>query len=428
MDTARSTALKILIEYDKKGVFPNLSLKNHLREIENERDRKFISALVYGVIEKRRILDYYIDVVSSVKIKKINVAVINILRMGLYQLIFLSTPTSAACNTSVELAKKTGQYKSAGFVNAILRKLSTEYSNICPPQNDAVKFSVGDSVFNKLSCSLGYDGAISFLNTHLDDKRIFIAVNTCKVSCDDLIKLLDVEGTTASKTDYSNLLSVELGTPIENSSAYKMGLFHVLGLPSYLAVRALSPCENDNIIDMCAAPGGKTFTIAYFCSDNTEIKAFDVHEHKIKNLKNDCIRLSLKSVKPVLHDSCVFNSKYVGSADKILCDVPCSGLGMLFKKPDIRYNDIDYDSIIDVQYKILSNAGMYLKSGGRLVYSTCTVNSDENIGIVERFVRDNHDFIIDNSVDIYNGNFGEYTFLPQNDKTDGFYICVLVKK
>lgn len=428
MDIARSTALKILIEYDKKGVFPNLSIKRNLRTVESERDRKFISVLVYGVIEKKRLLDYYIDKVSGVRIKKINVAVINILRMGLYQIMFLSTPSGAACNTSVELAKKTGQYKSTGFVNAILRKLSVEYTNIKSSDDPLIEFSVCDTVFEALVSSLGYEGAVSFLTASLDDKKIFIAVNTCKISSNDLIKLLKLEQTVATETEFSNLLCVELGTPIEMSAAFKSGLFHVVGLPSYLAAYVLAPQDNDRIIDMCAAPGGKTFSIAYLSSDKASIRAFDVHEHKVDNLKRDCKRLALKSVQPILSDSSVFDNKYVESADRILCDVPCSGLGMLLKKPDIKYNDIDYTSLIDTQYKILSNAGIYLKHGGRLIYSTCTVNKNENRGVIDLFIRENPDFYIDSSVEIYKKNFGEYTFLPQNDKTDGFYICVLAKK
>ena len=428
MDISRNTALNILIEYDKSGSFPNLSLKKHLRSVVSERDRAFSSAIVYGVIEKKFLLDYYISRVSSVKIKKINTVVLNILRMGLYQIIFMSTPESAACNTSVDLAKKNGQIKSAAFVNAILRKLAKTYKEIDVESDSmlSVKHSVGDCVFNVLVNTFGIDGFVDYITSDID-KSIYIAVNTCKICSSDLIKLLSIEGVCCETTTFDGLLKIKGALSVEESSAFKSGLYHIIGLPSYLAARALSPRSSEVIYDMCSAPGGKTFAIAYMSHDKGKITAFDIHEHKILNLKRDLSRLSLRSVTPVLCDSSENNKKFYGSADKVLCDVPCSGIGMLHKKPDIKYNTIDFASLTNVQYSILCNAAMYLKSGGRLVYSTCTVNPDENDRIVDRFISENSNFSIDNNVEIYNGNFGTHTFLPQIDKTDGFYIAVLKK-
>ena len=427
MDIARKTVLNILIEYDKAGVFPNLSLKKYLRQIASERDRAFVSALLYGVLEKRILLDYYISKVSSVKIKKINVAVINILRMGLYQIAFMSTPSSAACNTSVDLAKNCGQYKSAAFVNAILRKLSSEYENIAQPDDKCVKYSVSPDIADVIISSIGEDGFDRLMQYQPDDRSVYIAVNTNKISADKLISLLKLEGVTATYTDFDGLLKASSASFIENSSAFKAGLYHVVGLPSFICAKTLSPSAGENVIDMCAAPGGKTFTLSYLSDDAADIRAFDLHEHKIKNLKDDCKRLGIKSVKCDVNDSSVFNPALVDFADKILCDVPCSGLGMIFNKPDIKYNSVDFESLTELQYKILSNAARYLKKGGTLIYSTCTINSSENEGVVSRLISENKEIYFSENTYIYNEKCGEYTFLPHVDNTDGFYIAVLKK-
>jgi 16S rRNA (cytosine967-C5)-methyltransferase len=179
---------------------------------------------------------------------------------------------------------------------------------------------------------------------------------------------------------------------------------------------------------MCAAPGGKTFTLSYLSDDSAHINAFDLHEHKVKNLMEDCKRLGIKSIRCSTKDSSVFDPSLISSADKILCDVPCSGLGMIFSKPDIKYNTVDFESLTGVQYKILSNAAQYLKKGGTLVYSTCTINSSENEDVVKRLISDNQEIYLSENTYIYNTIGGEYTFLPHVDNTDGFYIAVLKKR
>lgn len=428
IDIARNTALNVLIEYDKLGVFPNLSLKKHLREIKSTKDKNFICALVYGVIEKRFLLDYYISKFSSVKIKKINVVVINILRLGLYQIMFLSTPSSAACNTSVELAKKNGQYKSSGFVNAVLRKLSQNYLDIEAPKDLSIKYSIEKNIVDNLIYSLGIDGAEAFLQHTYDNKSMYISVNSLKISDEELIELFSKKDISCEKTGYKGLIKITSSFDIENSYEYKNGLFHVISLPSFVAAKVINPSKDEKILDMCSAPGGKLFTMAYMCNDSAFIKAFDMHEHKISNLIDSCKRLSIKNVQPNLKNCCEYDESLFEFADKILCDVPCSGLGMIFKKPDIKYNAIDFNDLEHIQYKILANASRYLIKGGRLVYSTCTVNADENEKLINEFLKENPSFSIDESVEIYNGKYGQYTFLPHIDGTDGFFITVLKRQ
>lgn len=428
IDVARNTALNVLIEYEKQGVFPNLALKKHLRDIKSHKDKNFICALVYGVIEKRILLDYYISKISSVKIKKINVVVINILRLGLYQIMFLSTPSSAACNTSVELAKKNGQYKSSGFVNAILRKLSQNYKSIEIPNDFSVKYSVDRSIVDILIASLGDKGTEDLLSYVYDNKSMYVSVNTLKITVDEFIELLTDKSISCEKTDFNGLVKITSSFDVESSEEYKKGYFHAISLPSFVAAKILEPAKDETILDMCSAPGGKLFTMSYMSRDLAKIKAFDMHEHKISNLANGCKRLSIKNAVPMLKNCCEYDDNLFESADKILCDVPCSGLGMIFKKPDIKYNSVDFEDLMRTQYEILGNSSKYLKRGGRLVYSTCTININENEKIIEKFLKDNPDYSIDYNVEIYNGNFGQYTFLPHIDNTDGFFITVLKRQ
>lgn len=432
MDMIRKEALEILIEYDRSGTYPNLALKSHLRKLNCVRDKKFITALVYGVIEKRLLLDYYIAAVSSIKLSKINIVVTNILRMGLYQIIFMSIPKSAACNTSVNLAKNNGQYKSAGFINAILRKLSDTYTDIKLPskknkQYYSVKYSISDVIVNKLISTLGENGFERFMECA--DKRensCFIVVNTLKTDADSLISILIDEGLNVSKTSFNELIKINGHFDVEHSQSFKRGLYHVIGYPSYIAAKSIDPKSGEEIFDMCAAPGGKTFAIYNLSKGKAHVTAFDLHKHKTDNIKKDCERLGFKNIDVITADSSLTNDKYLQKADKILCDVPCSGLGMIFKKPDIKYNDINFETLVTTQLAILKNAADYLKVGGKIVYSTCTVNYEENRGLIDCFLKNDSRFALDDT-EIYDGNVGDVQFLPDRNDSDGFYIAVLKK-
>ena len=434
MDKIRKIALDILIEYERENTYTNLSLKKHLRNIENERDKKFISALVYGVIEKKIFLDFYISKFSSVKLKKINVVVLTILRMGFYQLQFMNVPQSAACNTSVTLAKTNGQYKSAGFVNAILRKLATDFDKVVLPEKNtieylSVKYSISQKNAQKLIDTFGLNGFVEFMdNINSSVNYLYAAVNTKKVNSSELIEQLEKNGIVANLTEFDGLIKISSGFNIENSDCFKKGLFHIIGYTSYIAAMAAKPDNNQVVYDVCSAPGGKTFAIAYKTNNTNKIYSFDLHEHKIANVKNSCERLGLENIVCSVMDATCFNESLVESADVVLCDVPCSGLGMIFKKPDIKYKDIDFDSIVCTQKKILSNASKYLKNSGKLIYSTCTVNKEENIDVINEFLNDNSDFYLDTDYEIYKNQKGQALILPDENHSEGFYVAVLSKK
>lgn len=427
-DIARKTAFGILLDYEKKGTYPHLALKSKLRDIESRLDRSFVTNIVYGTIAKKLTLDYYVSKVSSVRLSKIDLINLTALRMGLYQIIYMSVPASAACNTSVELVKKNGMSKSAGFVNAILRRLSAEYRNIAFPQDETeracVEYSVSKDVYRLLTDSIGADAAKSILT--VEDHLIYAAVNTLKTNVKSLIRALKEQGVDA-EPDMDGLIRFP-SCGVEGLTAFQNGLFHVIGKPSYISARLFAPEEGQTAIDMCSAPGGKAFTAAYLSNDKSRILAYDLHKHKIGNIMSSAKRLGLKSVIASQADGTVYNGDLSGTADRVLCDVPCSGLGIIPKKPDIRYKSIDCSSLTETQLAILKNGASYLKNGGRLVYSTCTVNTAENRGVIDRFLEEYDQFEIDKSVHIYDNVYGEKLFLPDGSVNEGFYIAVLKKR
>ena len=428
---SRKIALDALIDFEKNNTYLNLTLNKYLQKVTLQRDKTFISALVYGTVENRNLLDYYISGVSSVKLKKINKVVLNILRLGLYQLLFMSVPVSAACNTSVELAKTNGQYKSSGFVNAILRKLSIKENlkqlpSVSTDEYYKIKYSLSDSVFEALSKTLGLKRLEEFFDNGklcLDD--YYAAVNTHKIDAQSLLILLNNQGVNATTSDIEGLIKINGSFDVQNNNCFKEGLCHIIGYPSFITARTMQISNNQTAIDMCSCPGGKTMTVSYHSDKKSRIYAFDYYENKISLFKQRLLTYGLKNIIPTVKDGTVYDDTYEQSADKVLCDVPCSCLGMIFKKPDIKFSQIDFETLIETQKKILDNAARYVKKGGRLVYSTCTVNSQENEGNVKRFLSKHTEFVIDNECEIIKGVFGTHLFMPCDKFAEAFYIAVL---
>ena len=425
----RQAAFEILIGFEKRGTYANLALKNKLRDIPSAQDRSFVTSLVYGTIERKLTLDYYISKASSVKLKKISPVNITILRMGLYQILFMNVPESAACNTSVELAKKNGSRKSTGFINAVLRRLAETHKSIelpdDPTKRISVEYSVDTGVYKTIADSIGADEAKKLLNTR--DTDIYAAVNTLKISEDELIEKLKAEGADPERTDLEGLIRFS-GRSVEGLEAFNDGLMHIIGKPSYVAAMLFAPAEGQTAIDVCAAPGGKSFVAAYRSNDKASILAFELHNQRVQGIMSNALRLGVKSVRAAQADGTVLNNELIDIADTVLCDVPCSGFGVIPQKPDIKYKSADFDSLVSTQYAILKNSAEYLKSGGRLVYSTCTVNNAENGGVIRKFLSANKQFEIDKTAHIYDNVYGEKLFLPGNGINEGFYIAVLKKR
>lgn len=438
---AREVTLKILLEFENEEAYSNLLLNSKLNSIEmSDLDKAFVTRLVYGVITYQRTLDYIISKLSKVKIKKISKPILNILRMGLYQLHYLDKiPNSATVNESVKLAKKYGHQASANFVNALLRNASKKakddfFEDIRDKKEKlAIYYSYPDWIVDLYEKQYGIERTEKILMANDEELIDCIRVNTLKITREDLLNNLkdfDVkEGRTKDifyTKDIKRLLA---------SDFFKDGLFTVQDEAPSLVGHIINPQEGEEILDICAAPGGKTTHLAQLSNDKANITAFELHEHRCKLIKDLCIRLGIKSVRVVQKDATIFDENLIEKFDKIVADVPCSGLGVIRRKPDIKWNtkEEDIKELVEIQYKILTNASKYLKKGGTLVYSTCTNNKKENDDVVNRFLEENKEFEIskidnipdDFLKDVYND--GMLELLPDKNNCDGFFICKLIK-
>ena len=438
MKTARQTTFDILLKIQRDNAYSNLALDGQLRDRNyDSRDTAFISALVYGVLERKITLEYQLEQSLRQPLKKLRPEVRVILNMGVYQLLYMDkVPESAAVNESVILAKKNGCAFAAGLVNAVLRSVLKK--GIALPEYGknhieylSVKYSCPQWLVKLWTKSYGEENAVGIMENAVGRPPITVRVNTLKVSSDELIEKLAQENVGAEKCSLmADSLKIENTGAVENLKAYKSGLFHVQDISSQLCCKALSPKSGEHILDVCAAPGGKTFTAAEMMNNVGQIDSFDIYESRTKLIADGAERLGIGIVRTNVQDASAYNEN-IGQADKVLCDVPCSGLGIIRRKPEIRYKTkADIDNLPNLQYFIVSNAARYVKKGGRLIYSTCTLNPSENEEVVRRFLNENKDFQPSEVFpeDGRNEISSYMTIMPHINNTDGFFIAAFVKK
>lgn len=418
----RNLAYKILLKIEKDKAYSNLTLDATL-EKEKAGYEPFVRALVYGVIERKITLDYILSEFLTQPIKKLKPQVLTVLRMGVYQIKFMDKiPVSAAVNESVKLIKQEGFSFASGLVNSVLRK--TANSEILYPDNDgsieylSLRYSCPVDLVQKYINDYGFENTVGILSTALENPPLNVRVNTLKISTEELISRLNKENVEVCKCDLEDALTVISGN-IFSSSCYNDGLFHVQDLASQMCIKALDPNPHETVLDMCAAPGGKSFTIAEKMQNKGSIYSFDLYDHRLSLINSGAERLGIDIIKPQVRDASVTYTD-IPKADRILCDVPCSGLGVIRRKPEIKYKDLAFiDKLTDLQYNIICSASSYLKKGGRLVYSTCSLNKDENEKVCERFLSSHNDFKLLNGFPV--------TLMPHKDKTDGFFFAVFRK-
>lgn len=418
----RLIAYNLIEEWEAKKTFPNLALKNALRPVKNDRDRRFITALVYGVVERKITLDHFLSQCSERRLERLSAAVLSVLRMGLYQMFYMQIPASAACNTSVELVKRRGFAHSAGYVNAVLRSCDRNREKLLALKKAdfSVRYSVDPGLVELLLEQYGKETFVSVMEgLSQPDTALYLFYNQKRGSKNEFLSLLEAEKIAVEPTELPGLYQAKSGFSVEGSRAYQDGWYHVVGRHSAEAAM-LMPEDAEKVMDLCAAPGGKTFIMAALT--NGAVLAFDVHAHKIRNLKHSAERLGHANVLPAQADATVLLEEHRESADFVLCDVPCSGLGMMGKKPDIKYKKYESNAFTEVQYQILCNGAEYLRPGGRLVYSTCTIDRRENEMLIRRFLQEHPQFALDETA--LPG--GQRIFLPEPGG-DGFYIAALTK-
>lgn len=447
LDLPRETALKILYDINKSGAYSNIALNKYLEDKElSGLDRAFITELVYGVLKWRLSIDYIIDKFSSVKIKKLSPWILNILRLGVYQLVYMSKiPESAACNESVNLSKRYGHSASSRFVNAVLRNVARSKDNIDYPDKNkdltaylSIKYSHPDWMVKNWLSRYGESFTEELLRINNEPAPLTVRVNILKTTRDELRELLKKDGYETEPAKYiENALTIINPSSISKMEAFVKGLFQVQDESSMLVGRVLDPRPGEVIVDVCSAPGGKTTHIAELMENRGQVIARDIHEHKIKLINEAAIRLGIDIIKAEIFDASEMDLELAEKADRVLVDAPCTGLGIIRRKPDIKWtrNSNDLKDIVKIQEKILNTSSKYVKPGGVLVYSTCTIEPQENEELVKRFLESNKEFALED----ISGQLPEglakdtakdgYIQLYTNiDGIDGFFISKMRKR
>ncbi|MHC2994861.1 MAG: 16S rRNA (cytosine(967)-C(5))-methyltransferase RsmB [Candidatus Atribacteria bacterium] len=452
VDRIREIALNILVKIDYKKGYINIILNNLLEKNKvSVRDAAFINEITYGVVRNRNKLDWVISQFSIKDFNKTPIWIKNILRMGVYQLLFLDKiPDYAVCNESVQLAKKYGNPKVAKFVNSILRNIIRNRENIYWPDKDketalyiSVFYSHPHWIIERWLKRFGFKETIEICKANNKIPSLVIRTNTLKISRSDLKKILEKENISVEEGIFTEEALYLKGLPnITKFPAYKEGLFQIQDEASILVSHLVAPLPGEFIIDVCSAPGGKTTHLAQLMNNNGTILAFDTNKTRLSMVEDNCQRLGINIVKAQINDVTKLNINYINKADKVLVDVPCSGLGVLRRKPDLKWQTFNlkrFQKLSRLQGEILSTASNYVKVGGRLIYSTCSTEPEENEEIVCKFLDKNHnfeledlsDFIKERRLKVYKPSqkkfFQIYPGLSDLD-LDGFFMAKMIRK
>ena len=436
--SARETALNALIACRRDGAWSNGVLKEYVvRDRLDGRDAALAARLCYGVLQNRMKLDFYLKQLLTGKIRDLHPVVHDILHLGLYQIYEMDKiPESAAVNESVDLAKKycKKQRFAPGLVNGVLRNAVKTKGSLKEPASLEDKYSHPWELIKRLRDYVGKDRIEMMLRANNESPSTTVQVNTLKMTPDQLKAQLEGEGVAAQMHGWMKDCLVLSGTgDLEKLNSFQEGLFYVQDPAAKLSVLCAElPAEEIRILDCCAAPGGKSFAAAMETSGKASITSCDVHEHKIGLIRKGAARLGIANHTARLQDATAFVSEWEEAFDAVICDVPCSGYGIIRKKPDIRYkNPEDMADLPKLQLQILKNQARYLKKGGVLIYSTCTLLRAENEGVVEAFLEDNSEFTLEPLPlpDVFPQNeSGMLALVPGEYDTDGFFIARLRRK
>lgn len=444
MVNPRELAVKILNKLEQ-GSYSNLLLNKYLTSDFDLRERAFVTELVYGVVKNKLRLDYTISQFSKIKPSKMSLAVLNILRLGVYQTVFLDrVPDFAVVNESVELVKRMDNKKAAGFVNAVLRAIIRKKQDIIYPdaQKDPVKYlsiyySFPTWMIERWLKLFGYDFCESLCQAFNERAKVCIRINTLTTTKEELEAIFNEENVKTSPGLYLNeALYIESSPPLTSLSSFNRGLFQPQDESSMIASKILAAKSGENILDVAAAPGGKTAFFAQSMGNKGHITAWDIHPHRVKLIEETCHRLGISIVNAEVKDARIVDEESIARYDKVLIDAPCTGLGIIRRKPDIKWSKKpeDLTALKLEQQNILSVCAKYVKPGGILVYSTCSIEPEENQGIVDQFLRENTDFSYDDIRPylpeklILDKPSGFIQLYPNVHGTDGFFVARLKRQ
>ena len=424
MDINRKTAFDVLTDMETNGSYSNISLNRHIGE-GKATDPAFVRELVYGVTKNKYLLDHYLKQFIKKGFSRLRTKELNLLRMGAYQILFMdSVPGYAACSETVELAKRTVRGRE-GFINGVLRSLERNKDDLRDPSSEdpaeyiSIRYSVNKWIAELLISIYGFEKASDYMEAVNSTPELCLRVNLLRTDRQSLMDELEEEGFKVRPSEISDRAVIAEGTGILSTEAFREGKFAVQDQASVLCADTLGAEAGMTAADICAAPGGKTAAIAERMDNRGVIYAFDIYEHKLRLIDELMERNGITIVKTSLGDGRDFVPELSEKCDRVLCDVPCSGLGVMGRKPEIKYRDeYDLNELTDIQKSILDNASRYVKKGGALVYSTCTVDPAENSGVVTGFLDAHAGFSKEK----------EICLDPVETGTDGFYICKLIRE
>lgn len=426
MDTNRKTAFYVLRDIREKKSYSNIAINKHIERIEPE-STAFVRELVYGTLKNLIKIDYILEKLLKDPVEKTDTNSLVILRMGIYQLMGMnSVPEYAAVDESVKMAKKLAKGRES-FINGVLRSYIREKDNIEFPKREddfteylSIEYSFRPWIIEQWIRDFGENNVEDILKACNDTPNLTLRVNSLKISRDQLIERLRDKGVKSTPSKMSKeTLHVE-GGQIVKSDLYKEGYYSVQDDSSFMAVNILDPQPGEMIIDTCAAPGGKSLAMAEKMGNRGRIISMDIYVRKLREITENAKRLGVNIVETKSWDSRRTESSFVAKADKVLVDAPCSALGLVRRKPEIKNREWDHKLAVEypkTQLDILKGAAPYLKPGGTLVYCTCTLNKTENEDVVKRFLQADPAFKKEE----------DYILLPNINNTNGFYICKLKK-
>lgn len=436
---ARELALKVLLDIEENGNYSNIAINKHFKNINlNNQDRGLATELIYGVVENKYYLDYIIDKLSKIKCKKMNIYVKILLRMGIYQILLLNSISDyAAVNETVSLVKKYDK-RSSGFVNAILRNVIRQKDTIgeVDIKDDkimylATKYSYSPWMIKNWINNFSEEFTEDLLEANSEKPSVYIRTNTLKISRNELLDKLKAEGIECSIVPIiDEAIRVENLKNIENNQLFKDGLFTIQDVSSMIVGKVMNPKENSKVLDVCSAPGGKTTHLATLMNNTGKVVSRDIFDHKLKLIQSTVNRLGLTNVDIESFDASILDKNSIDKFDYVLADVPCSGLGIIRRKPEIKYKaKAELKDLPKIQKNILDNASKYVKVGGTLIYSTCTIQDNENMEVVKEFLDNNNNFklvpINEVKVDLDNQENGYLKIYPNIHDIDGFFIAKL---
>ena len=409
MKNARLSAFDMLYDIIYGGAYSNIVLEKGIKTVESK-DKAFASRLVYGVVERRLSLDYAIDKFLNGKTKpKVKI----LLYIGAYQVLYMDKiPDAVAVFETVSLCDNIGLSYYKKIINAVLHRIIDYKTDFDSIDDLSIKYSCPQHLINMWTKMYGKDNVADILESINNRPPVFAIPNSKYVDAEELYyELLSAE---IDCEIFNDVVKINSSFDLSGLKAFNDGLFYIEDYSSYSCAKALGAKSDDVVLDLCSAPGGKAFTIA---QSGATVYAYDVYEHRVELIKKSAQRLGLNNILTGINDALIYNAN-IPVADRIICDVPCSGFGIIRRKPEIRYKNLDdIKELPQIQYNILSTSSRYLKSGGVIIYSTCTLNKKENEQVVDRFLKDNKNFSLVESKTVF----------PTKNGGDGFFYSILKK-